>query len=742
MAADQSSSMVEVASMEKNRRDSDLEPSGMIFVSSPLNDDNYLVWSRAMRFALGSHGSRMKLSFIDGRSVRPPEGSDDLDEWIMKDYLVITWILNNVSKTIVDFFMYVTSARSLWLELEASPYANVRSQILVMDPRPDVTKAFAMLLNVKKELQVQILIPDTSKTLSFKVEHKDDQGTAQHLYHMRTKPYVDKRALHCEHCQKAGHTKENYFRLYGTPEWYKELADKRKKGGGRGNLTLFHSGSWIVDTGATRHDLRTKENLAVGKLIGKLYILDHNSFSVWSKPPDSVPLSTSNIVHSTFARALLFQASLPERFWGDCVVTATYIINRTPSHILNWVTPYELLFGKPPTYDHLEVFGCLCYATNTDPHKTKFSPRASKDVLFYEFTFSFSSGDPIQPTYCPIPLMSHSTIDACAPTSPTDSIPAPSSTITTSTSQSPIVSPTISTNTSPTSISLHLLHYLLDIPPEFLSNQEPRSYKEAASSKEWTEAMNAEILALERNQTWEITKLPPGKKAIGCKWVFRLKLKEDGTVDRYKARLVAKGYTQVEGVDYVESFSPVAKAVTVRLLLAVAPAQNWEIHQLDVNNAFLHGHLDEEIFMAPPEGYQVAEGSVCHLTRSLYGLKQASRQWNQEFTSKLLRYGLQQSCHDHCLFTKGSQFDFVTLLVYVDDVLVVSPSLNLITAIKQHLDELFTIKDLGVARYFLGLQIARSTAGLLLLSLNISMIFSLILVYWMKRVSPHLCHRV
>ncbi|KAL0457761.1 UNVERIFIED_CONTAM: Retrovirus-related Pol polyprotein from transposon RE1 [Sesamum latifolium] len=128
-------------------------------------------------------------------------------------------------------------------------------------------------------------------------------------------------------------------------------------------------------------------------------------------------------------------------------------------------------------------------------------------------------------------------------------------------------------------------------------------------------------------------------------------------------------------------------------------AQNWKIHQLDVNNAFLHGHLDEEIFMAPPEGYQVAEGST-------------SRQWNQEFTLQLLRYGFQQSCHDHCLFTKGSQSDFVTLLVYVDDVLVVSPSLNLIIAIKQHLDELFTIKDLGVARYFLGLQIARSAAGL------------------------------
>ncbi|KAL0414099.1 UNVERIFIED_CONTAM: Retrovirus-related Pol polyprotein from transposon RE1 [Sesamum radiatum] len=242
--------------------------------------------------------------------------------------------------------------------------------------------------------------------------------------------------------------------------------------------------------------------------------------------------------------------------------------------------------------------------------------------------------------------------------------------------------------------------------------QEPRSYKEAVGSKEWREAMNAEILALERNHTWEITQLPPGKRAIGWKWVFPLKLKTEGTVDRYKVRLVAKGYTQVEGVDYVESFSPVAKPVTVRLLLVVAGARNWEIHQLDVNNAFLHGCFDEEIFITPLEGYSVTPGSVCCLTRSLYGLKQASRQWNQEFTSKLLRFGFSQSCHDHCLFTKGSDCDFLALLVYVDDVLVIGPSVELIGSVKHYLHSIFTIKDLGLARYFLGLQIARSTAGL------------------------------
>ncbi|KAL0461146.1 UNVERIFIED_CONTAM: Retrovirus-related Pol polyprotein from transposon RE1 [Sesamum latifolium] len=196
------------------------------------------------------------------------------------------------------------------------------------------------------------------------------------------------------------------------------------------------------------------------------------------------------------------------------------------------------------------------------------------------------------------------------------------------------------------------------------------------------EAMNKEILALETNNTWEVTALPPGKRAISCKCVYKLKLKDDGTIDRYKARLDVKGYNQVEGVHYVDNFSPVVKAATVRLFLAFAAPRNWNLHLLDINNAFLHGHLDEEIYMHPPECYHVESISFC------------------------------QSSHDHCLFTRGSGTNFLALLVYVDDVLFTGSSLTLIIEVKAHLDKLFIIKDLGVAKYFLGLQIARSPEGL------------------------------
>ncbi|KAL0374404.1 UNVERIFIED_CONTAM: Retrovirus-related Pol polyprotein from transposon RE1 [Sesamum radiatum] len=234
---------------------------------------------------------------------------------------------------------------------------------------------------------------------------------------------------------------------------------------------------------------------------------------------------------------------------------------------------------------------------------------------------------------------------------------------------------------------------------------------QAKGHLEWESAMKDEIVALEKNNTWTVVDLPKGKRAIGSKWVYKVKLNPDGSVDRYKARLVAKGYNQVEGVDYIDRFSPVAKAVTVRTLLAVASSFAWPIHQVDINNAFLHGFLEEDIYMLPPDGYSIPAGKVCKLRRSLYGLKQASRQWNRELTDKLLGYGFSQSPHDYCLFTKNTDTGLLILLVYVDDVLLTGPSLSQINAAKEFLDSEFTIKNLGPAKYFLGLEIARSTAG-------------------------------
>ncbi|KAK8653946.1 hypothetical protein V6N13_127927 [Hibiscus sabdariffa] len=197
--------------------------------------------------------------------------------------------------------------------------------------------------------------------------------------------------------------------------------------------------------------------------------------------------------------------------------------------------------------------------------------------------------------------------------------------------------------------------------------------------------MKEEILALERNNTWDLVPLPPGKQTIGCKWVYKIKLKSDRSLERYKARLVAKGYTQQPGVDYFDTFSLVAKMTTIRTILTVASAKNWCLQQLDINNAFLHGYLQEEVYMQLPPGLSCDDTNV---------------------------QGFRQACSDTSLFVKEKGSDFIALAVYVDDIVVTSPSEYAISNIKDFLHQTFQIKDLGNLKYFLGLEVARSSKGI------------------------------
>jgi hypothetical protein len=233
----------------------------------------------------------------------------------------------------------------------------------------------------------------------------------------------------------------------------------------------------------------------------------------------------------------------------------------------------------------------------------------------------------------------------------------------------------------------------------------------------WRNAMTAEIQALKANHTWILQPLPPGKKPIGCKWVFKTKFRADGSIERHKARLVAKGYTQIEGLDYHDTFAPVAKLVTVRCILAVAAARQWHLFQLDVNNAFLHGNLDEEVYMSPPPGYSTPTATpVCRLQKSIYGLKQASHNWFFKLCFVLLAAGFIQSQADHSLFKLSQGQSSTFILVYVDDILIASNDLSTITNFKTVLAYHFHIKDLGKLKYFLGLEVAHSPTGI---SLNL-----------------------
>jgi hypothetical protein len=201
---------------------------------------------------------------------------------------------------------------------------------------------------------------------------------------------------------------------------------------------------------------------------------------------------------------------------------------------------------------------------------------------------------------------------------------------------------------------------------------------------EWRHAIQQELEALEKNKTWILAELPPNKKAISCKWIFKLKYNADGSVERHKARLVARGFSQIQGLDYKETFSPVVKMTTLRMLLAIASAKDWHLKQLDINTAFLHGDLVEEVFMTPPQGLNVHNNKlVCKLQNTLYGLKQASRQWNVKLNEALMKLGYKQSKSDYSLFTKGSEDKFTAILVYVDDLVLAGNDIKEIDHVKQ-----------------------------------------------------------
>ena len=247
---------------------------------------------------------------------------------------------------------------------------------------------------------------------------------------------------------------------------------------------------------------------------------------------------------------------------------------------------------------------------------------------------------------------------------------------------------------------------------------EPATYHQAKKIQEWLDAMEIEIDALESTNTWSVCSLPAGKKPIGCKWVFKVKLNADGSLERYKARFVAKGYTQREGLDYGDTFSPVAKMTTVKTLLSVAAIKEWSLHQLDISNAFLNGDLKEEIYMSLPPGYSAKEGGVLpnnpvlKLQKSLYGLKQASRQWYLKFSSTLKKLGFKKSHADHTLLTRITGNSYIALLVYVDDIVIAGNNDGDIEELKKSFAHAFKLRDLGPLKYFLGLEIARTKEGI------------------------------
>jgi hypothetical protein len=235
---------------------------------------------------------------------------------------------------------------------------------------------------------------------------------------------------------------------------------------------------------------------------------------------------------------------------------------------------------------------------------------------------------------------------------------------------------------------------------------EPTCFEQAIGNPKWDNAMDEEMATLDANVTWELVALPEDKKTIGCKWVYKIKHNVNGSMSRYKARLVAKGYAQTYGIDYEETYSPVAKMTTIRAIIVMAATKGWSLHQMDVKNVFLHGDLHEEMYMEQPLGYveQTHPNLVCRLKKVLYGLKQAPKVWSDKIGQYIVTSGFQTSNVNFSLYVKKTNHGIVVIVIYVDLIITGDSDAN-ISDLKKLLKQKFEMKDLGELRYFFGIEV-------------------------------------
>ena len=219
-----------------------------------------------------------------------------------------------------------------------------------------------------------------------------------------------------------------------------------------------------------------------------------------------------------------------------------------------------------------------------------------------------------------------------------------------------------------------------------------------------------------QNHTWELVDLPPGSKPLGYKWIFKKKMKVDGSIDIFKSRVVIKGYKQKEGLDYFDTYSPVTRILSIRMLIAIAAIHNLEIHQMDVKTTFLNGDLDEEIYMEQSEGFIITgqEKKVYWLVKSLYGLKKAPKQWHEKFDSVMMTNGFKINECYKCVYVKNTERGFVIICLYVDDMLIMGSNNEVIKTTKKMFNNKFNMKDLGVSDVILGVKISKTSDGLIL----------------------------
>jgi hypothetical protein len=459
------------------------------------------------------------------------------------------------------------------------------------------------------------------------------------------------------------------------------------------------------------------------------------------------------------ARAMLIDAGLPDNLWAEAVTTANYIRNRSPAAGVT-TTPYEAFYDRKPDVSAFRVFGAAAYAQVPSKFRNKLEPTSVKGIMvgyelhskayrvFREDTQKviisrevvFDENHESKPPGPGQPPATGHMVPVIAPTAETPAVsstrllpvssggvgdeveesestptplPAPALDDFSSESAAPMVEPAVLPRLYPVRERRQTQFFTAQAAAA--AEVEPATLEEALASPhadEWRKAMADEMDSLRQNGTWTLETAPMGFKPIPVKWVFKIKRGADGKIERYKARLVAKGFKQVEGVDYTEVFAPVSKHGTLRAFLALVAERDLELEHLDVKTAFLNGDLEEEIYMQQPPGFEEGSaGTVCRLRKTLYGLKQAPRAWHIRLKAELEKIGFRASDADPGLYVLNHEAGDVYLLVYVDDLLPASSNAELIGQVKAKLKDLFDIRDLGPATYFLGMEILRDRSA-------------------------------
>ncbi|KAG7576575.1 Ribonuclease H-like superfamily [Arabidopsis thaliana x Arabidopsis arenosa] len=462
----------------------------------------------------------------------------------------------------------------------------------------------------------------------------------------------------------------------------------------------------------------------------------HHELTTAYTPEQNSVAERKNRTVVEMARSMLKQKNLPNQFWAESVKTAVYLLNISPTKAVLNKTPYEAWCGRKPAVSHLRVFGSVAYSLVDSHHRKKLDEKSEKCVFLGYCSQSKGyrlynpvSGKIIESRNVTfdevsvwrwregdngglVEVLSDSTAEQEENQSPAGSeVNTPANSVPNSPNSSNDGGANSEGSTPQKFRSLRDIYEV----QQALFICEPGLFNEAAVKTEWQKAMDEEITSIEKSQTWKLVELPEGKHSIGVKWVFRTKYHADGSVQKYKARLVVKGYAQEYGVDYEETFSPVARFDTVRTLLALGAYMHWPIYQFDVKSAFLNGELLEEVYVNQPEGFVVQgkEGCVYKLQKALYGLKQAPRAWYNKIDSFFGERGFERSKSEPTLYIKKqSEGDILIVCLYVDDMIYMGSSAAMVADFKDSMMKKFEMSDLGLLHYFLGLEIKQEEDGI------------------------------